>query len=158
MIGAALAIPAMLLVRRFHRHGKAVAALLVSAFFGLLFSPVSWSHHYVWVVPLLIMLIARMPDPLPEGFWRVVRAAIAPITVFAVFASCVLLIMRNGFGKECSGTGGSSSRQCLHDRPGRRGHRIGVRVIRRRLRARANPLRNPRCTPANPRERPLTVD
>src|SRR5439155_19960650 len=44
-IGAAMAIPALLLVRRFHRHNKAVAALMVSAFFGLMFSPISCTHH-----------------------------------------------------------------------------------------------------------------
>jgi alpha-1,2-mannosyltransferase len=145
MIGAVVAIPAMLLVRRFYRHDKAVAALMVSAFFGLLFSPVSWTHHYVWVVPLLIMLIARMPDPLPQGFWRVARTAVAPISVFAVFVSCVLLIMRNGWGKELlwrwwEFIPGSAYMIV----PVGAGIAIGIRVLRRRLRARTEPAEEPR--------------
>ncbi|PTR32176.1 alpha-1,2-mannosyltransferase [Rhodococcus sp. OK519] len=33
-----------------------VVALFVNALFGLLVSPVSWSHHWVWVAPLLVVL------------------------------------------------------------------------------------------------------
>lgn len=140
-IGAVLAIPAMLLVRRFHRHGRAVTALLVSAFFGLLFSPITWTHHYVWVVPLLIMLIARMPDPLPEGFWRIARAAVAPLAVFVVFVSCILLAMRGGHGKELlwhwwEFIPGSAYMIV----PVGAGIAIAIRVARRRLRARNQAL------------------
>jgi alpha-1,2-mannosyltransferase len=148
-IGAVLAIPAMLLVRRFHRRGRAVTALLVSAFFGLLFSPVTWTHHYVWVVPLLIMLIARMPDPLPQGFWRVARAAVAPLLVFAVFVSCILLWMRNGFGKELlwhwwEFIPGSAYMIVTVGA----GIAIAIRVFRRRLRARSGPVGQPPQVPA----------
>ena len=31
--------------------------LLVVEVFGLLFSPISWTHHWVWLVPLMIWLI-----------------------------------------------------------------------------------------------------
>jgi alpha-1,2-mannosyltransferase len=85
-IGAVLAIPAVVLVRRFHHAGQPLAALLVTAFFGLLLSPVSWSHHYVWVVPLLVLLLARLP-----GHPRL-RYGIGALV--GVFASCVLLIIR----------------------------------------------------------------
>src|SRR5207237_1392935 len=59
LIGALLAIPAALLVRRFHKRERPVHALLVSAFTGLLLSPVSWLHHWVWVAPLLVLLVAE---------------------------------------------------------------------------------------------------
>ncbi|MEV4319306.1 glycosyltransferase 87 family protein [Actinocrispum sp. NPDC049592] len=140
LIGAVVAIPAALMVRRFHRHGRAVAALMVSAFFGLFFSPVSWTHHYVWVVPLLIMLIARMPDPLPQGFWPVLRAAVSPLIVFAVFVSCILLAMRGGNGKELHWfwwefIPGSAYMIV----PVGAGIAIAIRVLRRRMRDRAQP-------------------
>jgi alpha-1,2-mannosyltransferase len=93
-VGALLAIPAVRLVLRFDRQGKPLAALLVTAFFGLLLSPVSWSHHYVWVVPLLVLLLSRLPEPLPHGAARV-RALAGVGAIVAVFASCVLLIMRS---------------------------------------------------------------
>ncbi|HEV2784673.1 MAG TPA: glycosyltransferase 87 family protein [Actinophytocola sp.] len=98
-IGALLAVPVALVVRRFHLRGDAVAALLVTAFYGLLISPVSWSHHWVWVVPLIVYLLSRLPEPLPEGAARL-RALAGLGAVVAVFASCILLIMRNGKGLE----------------------------------------------------------
>ncbi|SNT22600.1 glycosyltransferase 87 family protein [Rhodococcoides kyotonense] len=41
--------------RAFAAHQTALA-LGVNAMFGLLVSPVSWSHHWVWTVPLLVAL------------------------------------------------------------------------------------------------------
>ncbi len=92
-VGVVLAVPAVFLVLRYHRAGQPLTALLVTAFFGVLLSPVSWSHHYVWVVPLIILLLARLPDRLPTGRARV-RALSGIGAVVLVFASCVLLIMR----------------------------------------------------------------
>jgi alpha-1,2-mannosyltransferase len=92
-IGAVLAVPAFYLAKRFHEAGQPLPALLVTAFFGLLFSPVSWSHHWVWIVPLIVYLLARLPDQLPHG-WARVRALKGVGAVVLVYASCVLLIMR----------------------------------------------------------------
>lgn len=52
---ACLAVHAIL-VRRLHRRDQALAALLTTAFCGLLISPVTWTHHWVWVVPLCLLL------------------------------------------------------------------------------------------------------
>ncbi|MFI6686178.1 glycosyltransferase 87 family protein [Streptomyces sp. NPDC050485] len=48
-------------------------ALLVTAFTALLISPISWSHHWVWCVPLLALLVA-------EGRWRTAAALAAVFT------------------------------------------------------------------------------
>ncbi|WP_233158225.1 glycosyltransferase 87 family protein [Actinokineospora bangkokensis] len=87
VVALVLVVPCALLVRR----SPALPALLVSAFFGLLISPVSWSHHWVWAVPLLVLLLGRVRSP---------RDAWAPALVAAVFASCVLIFMRNGHAQE----------------------------------------------------------
>jgi alpha-1,2-mannosyltransferase len=92
-VGMLLAVPAVYLVRRYHLACQPLTALLVTAFFGVLLSPVSWSHHYVWVVPLIVLLLSRLPDRLPTG-WARVRALSGIGMVVLVFASCVLLIMR----------------------------------------------------------------
>jgi alpha-1,2-mannosyltransferase len=34
------------------RHG-----LLAVAMCGLLISPISWTHHWIWIVPLLVVLV-----------------------------------------------------------------------------------------------------
>jgi alpha-1,2-mannosyltransferase len=37
-----------------HRRGHELAAVCVCAVTGLLVSPVSWDHHWVWIVPLVV--------------------------------------------------------------------------------------------------------
>lgn len=97
--GALLAVPVGLAVRRLHRCGRELPALLLTALFGLLVSPVSWTHHWVWVVPLAVHLLGRLPEPLPAGLARV-RALAGLGAVVAVFASGVVLLMRDGQAQE----------------------------------------------------------
>jgi alpha-1,2-mannosyltransferase len=40
--------------------GERLAAVSVTALVGLLCSPVSWSHHWVWAIPLGVAVIARL--------------------------------------------------------------------------------------------------
>ena len=54
--GLALAIAA---ARRQFRIGDHVAALTAIAIGGLLASPLSWTHHWVWGVPAVMVLVAR---------------------------------------------------------------------------------------------------
>jgi alpha-1,2-mannosyltransferase len=53
VVTAVLAVLAWRGVDGSDRLGK----LLVVEIFGLLFSPISWTHHWVWLVPLMIWLI-----------------------------------------------------------------------------------------------------
>jgi alpha-1,2-mannosyltransferase len=39
-----------------HRRGHRLAGAVCCGITGLLVSPISWTHHWVWVVPLLVML------------------------------------------------------------------------------------------------------
>lgn len=39
------------------RAGDAMATIVVVQFYGLLVSPISWSHHWVWVLPALVWLV-----------------------------------------------------------------------------------------------------
>lgn len=82
-VAAILAVPAVWLVVRLHRRGEPVAALLVTAFCGLLLSPVSWSHHWVWTVPLLVLLVIR-------------RSWVPAAGVAVLFASGVIMFVPNG--------------------------------------------------------------
>ncbi|SDY72238.1 alpha-1,2-mannosyltransferase [Amycolatopsis xylanica] len=92
-IGIVLAIPALWLMLKFHKKGQALAALLVTAFWILLISPVSWSHHWVWVVPLIVLLVSRLPQTSPAKAWK---RWLGTAAVFYVFVSCVLLLLPNG--------------------------------------------------------------
>lgn len=57
------------------RATEPVDALLVVAAAGLLVSPVSWSHHWVWIVPALAVWVARS---------RINPAMVLVATVFVV--------------------------------------------------------------------------
>lgn len=92
-IGALLGVPAVWLMLRFHRRGQPLAAVLVTAFYALLLSPVSWSHHWVWAVPLIVLLVSRLPHAAPGS---AARRWLAAAAVTAVFLSCVLLVLPNG--------------------------------------------------------------
>nr|WP_246272273.1 glycosyltransferase 87 family protein [Amycolatopsis acididurans] len=83
LIAAVLAVPSAWLVWRLHRRGETLAALLVSAFLGLLASPISWTHHWVWAVPLIALLVAER---------HLVWAAL--ITLFT--GSAVIMLVPNG--------------------------------------------------------------
>jgi alpha-1,2-mannosyltransferase len=39
-----------------HRAGQPVAGVLTCALTGLLVSPFSWDHHWVWIVPIVVVL------------------------------------------------------------------------------------------------------
>jgi len=86
-VAAVLAVPAVWLVVRLHRRGEDAAALLVTAFYGLLLSPVSWSHHWVWVVPLLTLLVVK------GRRW-------AAVVVALPFASQLVMLVPNGAESE----------------------------------------------------------
>ncbi|MGY4711154.1 mannosyltransferase [Mycolicibacterium sp. CBM1] len=64
---AGIAVTALLAVLAWRALGAGgdrdrLGALLVVQLFGLLVSPISWTHHWVWLVPLMIWLI--------HGPWR----------------------------------------------------------------------------------------
>lgn len=56
-------------------------AMLITAFAGLLISPISWGHHWVWVVVAIPMLIAMS---LRLTRWPAVFAAFTAVLLFAV--------------------------------------------------------------------------
>ncbi|WP_328359762.1 mannosyltransferase [Mycobacterium sp. NBC_00419] len=67
LVLAAIAVTAVLAVLAWRALGvdgdrDRLGSLLVVQLFGLLISPISWTHHWVWLVPLMIWLI--------HGPWR----------------------------------------------------------------------------------------
>jgi len=50
------------------RSGDALLGVLVVQFFGLLVSPISWDHHWVWVAPLLVWLLHTRGTPWLRGW------------------------------------------------------------------------------------------
>ena len=68
------------LARRLARTGRTLEAILVVAVAGLLVSPVSWTHHWSWLVLAPVVLVAGQPRP------RVVTWALGIVLVVAAIS------------------------------------------------------------------------
>lgn len=89
----ALAVTAMLALRAwrvaYHRAGSPpdrLAGILVVQLFGLLVSPISWTHHWVWIVPLLVWLThgvrgSRRGARVLCGVWLLVTLVCSPLAL-----------------------------------------------------------------------------
>jgi alpha-1,2-mannosyltransferase len=66
------------------RTGYEVEGVVLCGLTGVLVSPISWTHHWVWVVPGLVAALARVLDR-PPGRRLVPAAGLAGVTLlFAV--------------------------------------------------------------------------
>lgn len=72
-----------------HRAHRELSAVLVCAFTGLLISPISWTHHWVWVAPVLVWLVHRA---VRGGSWWWP----ATLVVFLVWPGWIWLLPRDG--------------------------------------------------------------
>jgi alpha-1,2-mannosyltransferase len=82
-------------IRGFARAGYPAHGLITCAVFGLLASPISWSHHWVWVVPMLLVLADAA-----LGSRREPAAAGLAVAWLAATASSVLWRLPAGEGVE----------------------------------------------------------
>ena len=60
-----------------HRRGHRLAGVTCCAITGLLISPFSWTHHWVWAAPLLVALAATAWQRRSAGYGLVAAAAAA---------------------------------------------------------------------------------
>lgn len=65
-----------------HRAGRERLAIVLAGYASLLASPISWSHHYVWVVPLIMVLLTERDLARPV---RVLGLVYGAWTVLAPF-------------------------------------------------------------------------
>ncbi|MFG2089201.1 MULTISPECIES: glycosyltransferase 87 family protein [unclassified Spirillospora] len=56
-IPAAIGIAGLLIAAAWARRGDWPAAIAVTGATGLLVSPISWAHHWVWIIPALAVLV-----------------------------------------------------------------------------------------------------
>ena len=59
-----------------YRISSPMLGILLCAATGLIISPVSWSHHYVWIVPLLAWLALASDAPRSGRWWALGAAAL----------------------------------------------------------------------------------
>ena len=59
LLSGLVATAALALAVWAHRQGQELLAVCISATGALLISPITWQHHWVWIVPLLLWLAGR---------------------------------------------------------------------------------------------------
>ena len=82
LASAAVLVAGVLLAVWAHRSSSSLLGVLVCATTGLLVSPITWAHHLVWVVPVLIWLTWADDRPAFGRLWAAAGAALfwwAPI-------------------------------------------------------------------------------
>jgi alpha-1,2-mannosyltransferase len=81
-LAAVVLVLGLALARAAHAAGDELLGIVCAAFTGLLISPVSWTYHYVWVVPLLIAATAlALRAPETRRTWLLA----VPAALFLVF-------------------------------------------------------------------------
>ncbi|MFF5972026.1 glycosyltransferase 87 family protein [Streptomyces sp. NPDC012769] len=135
--GAAMALAVRAAVR-----GDRAVAVIVTAFTALMISPISWSHHWVWCVPLLILLYDRSTrawpatgavalafasfalwwvphDPgrpeLDQNAGQMLLSAVYPLTATAVFVGYALASWRGRTSRTV--TGGATEAEVVGREP-----------------------------------------
>ncbi|WP_330277036.1 mannosyltransferase [Lentzea sp. NBC_00516] len=53
------------------KAGDTLASVIIVQLFGLLVSPISWSHHWLWVIPLVLWLVHGRRNLVLAGVWVV---------------------------------------------------------------------------------------
>lgn len=64
MAGGGIALATMA-----HRRSSPMLGVLLCAATGLMVSPISWNHHYVWIVPALVWLVVGVDRPAVGIVW-----------------------------------------------------------------------------------------
>ena len=68
VLGALVALAGAYAAARWHRRGHLLFAVSLCGVATLLASPLSWTHHFVWVLPLAAAVADRGLPPLLRGF------------------------------------------------------------------------------------------
>jgi len=93
---AVVGVGGLLLAAWASRRGQEVVGIFLCALTGLLVSPVSWSHHWVWVAPMLMVLVYFATGPVQLPASRLCRLACwAGIVAIGGLFAGVLWILRS---------------------------------------------------------------
>jgi alpha-1,2-mannosyltransferase len=96
---AVLAVLAVLAWRSLARDDR-LGTLIVVQLFGLMLSPISWSHHWVWIVPMAIWLLHgpygdRLGARIVAGYW-LLTSLVGVAWVLSFFQDSIWLVSRPG--------------------------------------------------------------
>ncbi len=90
-----IGVGGLMLAARAARRGQEMLGILTCALTGLLISPISWAHHWVWIAPALVVaagMALRTGAPAPEpSLGRLAGWKLAPRSRWAVWVGVAAL-------------------------------------------------------------------
>ncbi len=107
VVGLVVLIAGLAVARRAYRESSPFLGMLVAAVTGLLVSPITWAHHMVWIIPILLWLLLGDDRPRSGRPIAIVGAILfwwAPIWHVAFGGTAELhegagqLVLGNAFG------------------------------------------------------------
>jgi alpha-1,2-mannosyltransferase len=94
VLAAVVLVAVMARAVRAARAGDDLAGVTLTGLAACLVSPVSWSHHFVWLVPALVVLVdVAAGNPVAPGRWRsrarVGAGSLAAVTTLVLASSSI---------------------------------------------------------------------
>jgi alpha-1,2-mannosyltransferase len=83
VLSAAVTVTGLAAAAALHRSGRPVYGWLTCALTGLLVSPISWDHHWVWIVPVLVVLTDAAVRARGAARWKYGALAAVIAALFA---------------------------------------------------------------------------
>jgi alpha-1,2-mannosyltransferase len=74
LVGAVLLCAGIAVAVAAYRRSSSLLGVLVCAATGLMVSPISWAHHYVWIVPVMVWLVVGKDRPARSEWWAAAAA------------------------------------------------------------------------------------
>ncbi len=81
-LAAVIVVLGVIAASLLYRSGRPVAGWVTCALTGLLASPISWDHHWIWIVPAIVVLVdaaLRSPTACCRRVFLVLAAAVAAV-------------------------------------------------------------------------------
>lgn len=72
LLAGVVGIAGLVLAAGLHRRGEELAAVVVCGVLTVLASPFSWNHHWIWVVPAVILMWTVAARTRSAGWWSAV--------------------------------------------------------------------------------------
>lgn len=82
LLAGGAALLGMAAASRAHREGRELLGVTIVGMVGCVVSPLAWGHHWVWAVPLMVLLVNRILTTRGSARWR--WAAVTAVAVLIV--------------------------------------------------------------------------
>ncbi|MGL5444419.1 MAG: glycosyltransferase 87 family protein, partial [[Mycobacterium] stephanolepidis] len=92
LLAGGAALLGMAAARRAHRDGRELLAVTVVGMVGCVVSPLAWGHHWVWTVPLMVLLVNQILIARGAQRWRWAAVTVVIAAIVSMWWYLVLYV------------------------------------------------------------------